>query len=296
MSDTLEGLRHQINGAKDLESMVRTMKVLAASNIIQYEKAVGALKDYYRTVELGLAICLLNAVETPGRSETIHDEPNTIGAVVFGSDQGLVGQFNDVLCDYVVQLLTRLPGEKRIWAVGERMKSQMEDHELPLAGVFVVPSSIQTITSVVGQILLESQTSWSRGDMSQLYLFHNKPKQSTYFEPTVMQLLPLDDNWRKGFAEMEWPTRKTPEAMNGIEVTLHGLIRSYLFVSLYKACAESMASENASRLASMQRAEKNIDELLEDLNLEFNQLRQSSIDEELFDVISGSEALLNGKH
>ena len=65
----------------------------------------------------------------------------------------------------------------------------------------------------------------------------------------------------------------------------------YLFVSLFRACAESLASENASRLAAMQRADKNIEELLEDLNRTFHRLRQSGIDEELFDVISGFEAL-----
>jgi F-type H+-transporting ATPase subunit gamma len=69
------------------------------------------------------------------------------------------------------------------------------------------------------------------------------------------------------------------------------LIHAYLFASLFKASAESLASENASRLAAMQRAEKNIDELLDDLNRKFHSLRQSSIDEELFDVVSGFEAL-----
>ena len=80
--------------------------------------------------------------------------------------------------------------------------------------------------------------------------------------------------------------------MAAAPTTLRVLIREYLFVSLFRACAESLASENASRLAAMQRADKNIDELLEDLNGRFHRLRQSTIDEELFDVISGFEALL----
>ena len=71
------------------------------------------------------------------------------------------------------------------------------------------------------------------------------------------------------------------------------LIHEYLFSSFFKACAESLVSENASRLAAMQRAEKNIDELLDELNHKFNSLRQSSIDEELFDVVSGFEAMNN---
>jgi F-type H+-transporting ATPase subunit gamma len=79
--------------------------------------------------------------------------------------------------------------------------------------------------------------------------------------------------------------------MGGGTATLRALIREYLFISLFRACAESLASENASRLAAMERAEKNINELLEDLNRTFHRLRQSGIDEELFDVVSGFEAL-----
>ena len=82
--------------------------------------------------------------------------------------------------------------------------------------------------------------------------------------------------------------------MCGGTATLRALIREYLFISLFRACAESLVSENASRLAAMERADKNIDELLETLHRTFHRLRQSGIDEELFDVISGSEALTNG--
>ena len=91
--------------------------------------------------------------------------------------------------------------------------------------------------------------------------------------------------------ELPWPTGNLPEVMGETTATLRALIREYLFISLFRACADSLSSENASRLAAMQRADKNIDELLEDLNGAFHRLRQSGIDEELFDVISGFEAL-----
>jgi F-type H+-transporting ATPase subunit gamma len=74
-------------------------------------------------------------------------------------------------------------------------------------------------------------------------------------------------------------------------VTLRALIREYLFISLFRACAESLASENASRLSAMERADKNIDDLLETLHSAFHRTRQAGIDEELFDVIAGFEAL-----
>jgi F-type H+-transporting ATPase subunit gamma len=77
---------------------------------------------------------------------------------------------------------------------------------------------------------------------------------------------------------------------------MRALIREYLFVSLFRACAESLASENASRLAAMQRADKNIDELLEDLRGSYYHVRQSGIDEELFEVVSGFEALSKSRN
>ena len=79
--------------------------------------------------------------------------------------------------------------------------------------------------------------------------------------------------------------------IGGVSATVRALVREYLFVSLFRACAESLASENASRLAAMRRADRNIGELLESLSTTFHTVRQNGIDEELFDVISGFEAL-----
>ena len=69
------------------------------------------------------------------------------------------------------------------------------------------------------------------------------------------------------------------------------LFQQHFFVGLYRACAESLASENASRLAAMQVAEKNIEERLFDLKATFQQQRQDTITAELLDIVSGFEAL-----
>ena len=296
MSDTLESLRHKIDSAAELDSVVRTMKALAASSIVQYERAVHSLDDYYRTVELGLVAGL----HQPGAAIHVADEARaqggrirhgTIGAVMFGSDQGLVGQFNEVLADFAITKLSAMPAKKNIWTVGDRVQGYLDDAALPASGNFPVPNSIAAITSLVGRILTAIEKQREQGRVAQVYVFHNRPKSGAMYEPIMQRLLPLDDTWRRGLAGLPWPTKNLPEVIVDAESTLQALIREYLFISLFRACAESLASENASRLAAMQRAEKNIDELLEDLNQTFHRLRQSSIDEELFDVISGFEAL-----
>jgi F-type H+-transporting ATPase subunit gamma len=253
---------------------------------------VQALGDYYRTVELGLGACFrASKPAVPAVKRKRQTDTGAIGAVVFGSDQGLVGQFNDVVADYAVKTLAALPGKPEVWAVGERVHARLADASMPLMGLFSVPNSVQAITPLVGQIQIESEARRAKGEYARLYIFHNRPKTGALYEPVGQRLLPLDAPWQAGLAKVSWPTKMLPEVMCSGTVTLRALIREYLFISLFRACAESLASENASRLAAMERADKNIDELLETLHTTFHRLRQAGIDEELFDVISGFEAL-----
>ncbi|EMI47031.1 F0F1 ATP synthase subunit gamma [Rhodopirellula sp. SWK7] len=298
MSDTIAGLRRTIDSAGELQSVVRTMKAMAASSIGQYEQSVRSLGDYARTVELGLGACFRTA--SPGVSSnsqvgvpSTRSKPQLIGAVVFGSDQGLVGQFNEVIVEYAGHAIGEMHGTPKVWAVGQRAHSRLADTGWPPVGLFHVPSSVKAITPLIGEILVAAEELRSQGDTVELHLFYNRPMSAVVYEPVHQQLLPLDEDWQHRLATAPWPTHRPPQILGSRTATLRTLIREYLFVSLFRACAESLASENASRLSAMQRAEKNIEELLEDLNGKFHRLRQSTIDEELFDVVSGFDALSN---
>jgi len=295
MSDTTASLSRKLNSAAELQTVVRTMKAMTVSSIGQYEQAVRAVADYYRSVELGLSACFRQM-----QSSTLimewkpPPEAAVIGAVVFGSDQGLVGRFNELVADYALKTLAALPGTTRLWVVGERVYTRLEDSGQTLQGLFKVPSSVNAISPLIGQILLAYEAVGNRRGVDEFYLFYNHPTAGAVYEPISQRLLPLDEQWRRQLAALPWPSANLPEVMGG-GATLRALIREYLFVSLFRASAESLASENASRLAAMQRADKNIDELLENLKGAFHRLRQSGIDDELFDVISGYEALSTGK-
>jgi F-type H+-transporting ATPase subunit gamma len=280
-------MRRKIDRAGDLRSVVRTMKALAAASIGQYERSVRALVDYNRAVDMGLGLCLRSG----GPAVEARADASGIGAVVFGSDQGLVGQFNDIVADHAIETLAAMPGKPQIWAVGERVYARLADAGLAMAGLFRVPHSVQATAPLVGQILVESEARRDRGDIAALYIFYNRPAINTVYAPVDQRLLPLDEAWRSERASRPWPTHHLAEVLSGQAATLRALIREYLFISLFRACAESLACENASRLASMERAERNIDELLESLHSTFHRLRQDNIDAELFDVISGFEAL-----
>lgn len=292
MTDSIASLRRQLGSAGDLQSVVRTMKALAASSVGQYERSAVALVDYFRSVELGLAVCFRARGLAPSQAARgSRARPRVVGAIVFGSDQGLVGQFNDVVAEYAIEALRAEAGKPLIWAVGERVHARLADAGLSPVGLFHVPNSVQAITPLIGQLQIESEARRADGDFDELHVFHNRKQTDATFAPVSQRLLPLDAQWQRGLAGIAWPTRNLPEILSGEAATLGTLVREYLFISLFQACAESLASENASRLAAMERAERNITDLLETLHGTFHRLRQSGIDEELFDVIAGFEAL-----
>lgn len=295
--DTLESIRNKTAGAKDLKSVVSAMKAMASSNIVQYQSAVSSLGDYYYTVELGI-VAYFRAEKIEGisdkqdivnRNKANRDE--IICAIVFGSDQGLVGQFNDSMADFVSASLKTLPGKKEIWVIGERVHLLLSDMGLNTTTIYHVPNTVDEITPLVQQILSKSEESREKQSINEFYIFHNQPKAGSGYRPVMQRFLPLDEKWKDSLQEIQWPTKLPPQIAGSPRSTLQALISGYLFTSLFKAFAESLAAENASRLEAMQRAEKNIGDLLDDLTKEYHRLRQSSIDEELFDVVAGFEAL-----
>jgi len=288
MSATIAGLRRKLASAGDLQSVVRAMKAQAAASIAEYERSVAALADYQRTVSLGLGVCIRARAVVPPPPD---QRPREVRIVVFGSDQGLVGRFNDIVADLATTLAAGQPGPVAIWTVGQRVRELMSDTGRAIEHSFDVPSSVDAITTFVGRLLIADEALLAADRLIELHLVYNQIAPSATYRPVSVKLLPLDDAWRARAATVAWPTSGLPEVLATDAGTLAAFIREYLFVSLFRACAEALASENTSRLAAMQRAEKNIDDLRDTLGGEFHRLRQASIDEEMFDVVAGYEAL-----
>lgn len=288
MSEGAAAIQRTLAKGRDLAEVVRTMKAMAASNIGQYENAVRTLNDYDRTVQLSLVASYRQSQAGPTANV---GKSTAIGVLVFGTDQGLVGQFNEQLASFVAARMDDLSGSKRIWTIGERIRTRLEEKGLGTDTALVLPGTIQAITPLVGRLLIEVEKARAQGDIDQVCLFHNRPLAGALYQPVYQRLLPLDTDWQNELAARPWPTPNLPEVLFDSLLTRLALIREYLQVSLFRACAESMASENACRLAAMQRAEKNINELLENLQRDYHTLRQSTMDEELFDVLAGFESL-----
>jgi F-type H+-transporting ATPase subunit gamma len=289
---TLEALKRRINNAEDLQSIVKTMKALAAVSIRQYEKAVEALVEYNRTTELGLHVVLT------GRGQELLEEEThpgkRIGAIIYGSDQGMCGQFNDVIAEHALNHLGEMglgKQDSRRLSVGVRVEARLQSAGFPSDEYLSLPGSVAGISPMVQSVLLAIDGWRLDEEVHTIYLYYNRPVSGASYRQTTVRLLPIDVERLRSVETKTWPSHNLPVFTMDRRRLLASLIRQHLFVLLFRAFAESSASENAARLAAMQSAERNIEDRLAELNQEYHGLRQNSITSELLDIVSGFEVL-----
>ena len=291
---TMDTLRRKIDTAEDLQAIVKTMKALAAVSMRQYESAVASLAEYARTVDMGLqAVLRREATPVTPRPAVVDGR---VGAIVFGSDQGLCGRFNDQVVSAALATMQELnpaQTQQSVFAIGTRAVAHLEESGQAVQGTMSMPASLAGITPVVQTLLMHIDSWHQQQRLGRLVLFHNRLLSGSAYRPQMVPLIPLDLRRFQRPVTTPWPSRSLPLYTMERGQLVASLLRQRLFVVLYRAFAESLASENASRLASMQAAERNIAERLEELRALFCYRRQHSITEELLDIVAGFEALSN---
>jgi F-type H+-transporting ATPase subunit gamma len=290
--ETLEDLRVKLDTAEDLRSVVKTMKALAAISIRHFQEAVDSLGDYHRTVGLGLQVALRHRPEHITLAERV--EIGRVAAVVVGSDQGMCGQFNEEIAAHAARELEKMgvAGKDRIaLAVGLRVTPPLAEVGIVPDDVLSISASLSGLTPLVQDILLQIDQWYAAHEVRRIVMFHSQPTSQSSYSPHTRQLLPADPRWLQALQERAWESRRLPMFTVDWSTLFSSLIRQHLLVSVYRSVVESLAAENASRMASMQAAERNIDERIHDLRKRFHQQRQSSITAELLDIVGGFEAL-----
>jgi len=287
---TSELLKRKIESADKLLSVVKTMKILARVSIRQYEIAVDSLSDFYRTVEMGLQVVLKHRYVAEIQNSDSR-EKKIIGVIIFGAGQGMCGRFNEMIIDHFTEKINNTEyDDVKLISVSQRLVGILKEKGWNVSNNFDLPGSVGGINKIVHDLLLNIENWMEVEKVTQILLFHHKPVTGTTYAPRMQQLLPLDSQWLKHLSQKKWDTRMLPTYLMSPEIIFKSLVRQYIFVSLYRSFAESLASEHSSRLTSMQAAEKKINERLEQLKTNYRTQRQRAITEEVLDIMSGYEA------
>lgn len=288
---SLEALSARLETTAEIQSIVRTMKSLSSASIRQYERSVAAMADYERTVTLGLQIVLRDG-GVASRPGLAGDVPRGSGLIVIGSDRGLCGRFNDRIGQVARDRLDAGSGSDcdHLCVLGQRVAAGLEAAGHPARRLFSLPGSVGGLSATVHAVAVEIDR-WTSAGVGTVSILFNRRVGAALAEPTCWPLLPLPQAFLDDLARAPWPSRCRPIHRMERPQLLSWLVGQRIFVLLYRALAESLASEHAARLAAMQRAERNIAEHRETLAGAFRQKRQEAITRELLDILAGFEAV-----
>ena len=290
MSQSLEGLTRHMTGMESIHSVVHTMKTLSVLNAAPYEQAARAIEDYHRTVLDGLHAFFV-ATGAPDRS------PQPLGQrhiVVFGSDHGLCGTYNDGIATHIAEALAGVaPEVSQIDCVGAQMADALRDRGLAPSQVFLPAASVDGLARLANLLTqhIEVTQNASESRSSSVELVYASRAADGTQTPMLVPLLPLSEALVADLCARPWLSRTRPAFAMPPDALFRALIRAHVFASLVRAAAEAMLAENAARLAVMQQAERSVEDRLDALKSEANTLRQDGITTELLDVIVGFEAL-----
>ena len=292
-AETLQGLENRLNKIGDLGSVVSTMKSLAAVNIRHFENASQAADGYFRHLENAFQILMLKRPENYTLPRAAWKQELL---VLVGSHQGMVGRFNESAAGKAASLAGNLiervgTDAFSLVCLGERMVPAIQGEgftvrkTLPMAGN--LDDAVETVRDIQEYLLSRSG---KVAEIAVRVVYNNSAGGSSY-ETRARRILPLDSELLLGIQRRPYPGYGVPMLRDSWEDVFRTLTRQYLFITLFDAVVSSMASENSARLAAMQAAEKNIDEKEEEVRSLYNSRRQSSITDELLDIVGGFEAL-----
>ena len=292
MAQSLEALTRHSDTLTSIRGIVHTMKTLSAINAAPYEQAARSIEAYHEIILRGFAAFAHRTGEI-----ALHPEDTTEHLmVVFGSDHGLCGNYNETLAQVVKHHCQTQAGKKlSLLCVGAQMNDALHDEGLLPGVVLLPPASADGIGRLAGDIVTRLD---NIGQGQPLYrittnLAFTQRGEHGERVPVIRCLLPLDPKLLQ--TGRRWHSRSLPDYSMAADTLLAALIRSHIFVSVFRASAEAMVTENSARLALMQQAEQSVDDRLEEVKQELRTVRQTEITDELMDIIIGFEALKKDK-
>lgn len=288
--ETLDNLKKTLDTSKSIKQVVSTMKALSGANIKKYEKIVKILYTYKSNVELALQAVMMhndkiniNELEFVGQSK--NKKANNL-VIVFGSNQGLCGRFNDKIANFVIDDIDNIDNNKVI-VVGERLSMLLSNTKLKIFKTIPVPNSIENISNTIYELLSIIEEEIENKTINKVFLYYTANDDTMNGTLTKNRLIPIDKKILENAQKKVWPTNNIPYWQVDTKTLIVDLLKQYIFVSLNDALVNSIASEQKNRLLTLQNAENNINDLIRSKNLEYNQKRQSTITNELLDVVTG---------
>ncbi len=286
-------MRLRIRSVKNISQVTRALQAVSASKV---RKAINALMGTRPYATKAWQV-LRHIATQPGR-DTLHplliqrDEVKNTLVVVISGDRGLAGAYNTNLIRFVFREFGKYHTPVRYIAVGRKGRDLLIRRRQNVMADFSNMPAAPTFADVsaIGRLAVEEFLSGRADEVFLVYTnFYNMVKQ----EPEVKKLLPLDVDSEQEHVTLE--TSRKLAAAYLYEPAEHEIldliIPRFTALQVYQSVLESQASEHAARMVAMRNATDNALELVGELQLQYNKVRQQSITSDMLDIAGGAEAL-----
>jgi F-type H+-transporting ATPase subunit gamma len=288
----LKDIKRKIGAVQKTRQITKAMNMVAASKFKAAQTRMENFRPYAEKFTEVLDSLALR-VDTQSHPLLAVREPRRIQVICMTADRGLCGGFNNNLLKTAERFLQKKLGEGRevvILPVGRkardffRKKADMIHPRTDVFTGFDMELAIRIAADVIGPFIREAS--------DELYLIYNEFVTVTLQRPSVVRLFPLPASGREEGVD---PSRRLdclyePSAA----ALLDKLLPMYVHVLIYRALVETSAGENGARMAAMDHATRNSEEMIHSLTLTYNKVRQGAITAELMDIVGGTEALAKG--
>ncbi len=281
---SLHEIRAKIDSVGNIRQITSAMEMVAGSKMRRAEQRMAASRPYAEHMRKIIGHLALGKPEY--RHPYMRERPvHKVGYIVVSSDRGLCGSLNTNAFRAAIAHMAEWHDQKvpiDLCTIGNKAQALFRRTPCTLIAHTVCPGDAPRVEELIGaaRVLLNA---FAEGGIDRLYLVFNRFVNKMSQQPVVTQLLPL-------IAEPQerpnpyWDYIYEIEPREVVTTVLERFIES----QLYQAVVENLACEQAARMVAMQSASANAEDLIEELQIDYNKSRQARITQELAEIVAGS--------
>jgi F-type H+-transporting ATPase subunit gamma len=276
-------IRRRIQSSRNIKQITRAMQFVAASKLKRAQDATLQSRPYAEKLEEVLAdvATVLGGEDHP---LLVRREGGRRLIVLITTDRGLAGALNTNTIRFAAGEITGTPGDLSVVTVGRKGRDAMRRARVPLEAHFEGYGERPSFADVLPLARLITDD-YLAGKWNRIDIVYSRFISTLTQRPTMDELLPITPGEdTAGIPGNQFIFEPDPGTV------LERLLPRYVATRLFQAVLESKASEESSRMVAMKNATENAEELIEDLTLAYNKVRQSNIPREMIEIASGAQA------
>ncbi len=283
----LKDIQRRIGTIKKTQQITRAMRMVAAAKLRRAQETSGRARPYADRMRATLTEVAQGVSEDSHPLFEVRENVRKVEAIVISSDRGLCGGFNSGVAKFAEAFIARREAEGCEVTITTAGRRSQEFFKRRRSGQLRDQYAQQGWVSYAqaAEIGKAASARFVAGEVDEVILVFNEFVSAMTQTPKDVRLLPFSTDTETDQESLPYEIEPSPERLLAV------LVPKAVEVEIYQALLENQTGEHAARMAAMESATRNTEELVETLTLQFNRARQAAITRELVEIVSGAEAL-----